>query len=97
VGKSPDPEGKLRENDWKGKPYSGRNFLDFSGDFPTVSRENSQKMVIIHQEMISLRQKMTGIHQKKTRRLPVRILLPCSIDFRCFPAGTGPYFLTWVL
>jgi hypothetical protein len=25
----------------------------------------------------------------------VGILLPRSNDFRCFPAGTGPYFSTW--
>jgi hypothetical protein len=41
-------------------------FWIFSSDFPTVSRENSQKMLIIHQKMVNLRQEMTGIHQKKS-------------------------------
>jgi hypothetical protein len=33
--------------------------------------------------------------RKKSEDFPVGILLPGSIDFRCFPAATGPYFLTW--
>ncbi len=35
--------------------------------------------------------KSTGIHRKKSRRFPVGILLPCSSDFRCFPAGSGDF------
>ncbi len=34
---------------------------------------------------------------KKSEDFPAGILLPCSVDFQCFPAGTGPYFLTWVV
>ncbi len=33
--------------------------------------------------------KLTGIHRKKSGQIPVGILLPCSSDFRCFPAGSG--------
>jgi hypothetical protein len=30
-----------------------------------------------------------GTHRKKSRQFPAGILLPCSSDFRCFPAGSG--------
>jgi hypothetical protein len=33
---------------------------------------------------------------KKSEDFPTGLLLPCSADFQCFPAGTGPYFLTWI-
>ena len=33
--------------------------------------------------------------RKKSRNFPAGILLPCSGDFRCIPAGTVPYSLTW--
>jgi hypothetical protein len=32
---------------------------------------------------------------KKSEDFSAGILLPCSADFQCFPAGAGPYFLTW--
>jgi hypothetical protein len=41
-------------------------------------------------------QELAGNDRKKSEKFPAGILLPCSSDFRCFPAGTGPYFLTWV-
>jgi hypothetical protein len=34
-------------------------------------------------------------HRKKSKHFPVGILLPCFIDFLCFTAGTGSYFLIW--
>jgi hypothetical protein len=59
--KRADPAGKRRESHRILKENSGKTmrngssipagiFWIFSGDFPAVSRENSQKMVIIHQE-----------------------------------------------
>jgi hypothetical protein len=36
-------------------------------------------------------------HRKEFENFPVGILLPLSSDFRCFPAGTGPYFSAWVV
>ncbi len=35
--------------------------------------------------------KLTGIHQKKSGQFPIGILLPCSSDLRCFPAGSGDF------
>jgi hypothetical protein len=32
---------------------------------------------------------------KKSEDFPAGILFPYSVDFQCFPAGTGPCFLTW--
>jgi hypothetical protein len=39
--------------------------------------------------------KLAGSHRKKSKDFPVGILLPCFIDFLCFPEGTGSYFLIW--
>ena len=39
----------------------------------------------------------TGARRKKVRNFSAGILLSCSADFRCFPAGTGPYPSTWVI
>ena len=35
--------------------------------------------------------KLAGIHRKKSGQFPAGILLPCSSDFRCFPAGYGGF------
>ncbi len=35
--------------------------------------------------------KLTGIDWKKSGQFWVGILLPCSSDFRCFPAGSGDF------
>jgi hypothetical protein len=32
---------------------------------------------------------------EKSGDFPAAILLPRSVDLRCSPAGTGPYFSTW--
>jgi hypothetical protein len=34
--------------------------------------------------------KLAGSHREKSEDFPVGKLLPGSIDFWCFPAGTGP-------
>jgi hypothetical protein len=36
------------------------------------------------------------IPPEKSGDFPAAILLPRSVDFRCSPAGTGPYFSIWV-
>jgi hypothetical protein len=45
--------------------------------------------------------KLTGIHRKKSGQFLAEILLPCSSDFRCFPAGSRgirwPESSTWVV
>ncbi len=33
--------------------------------------------------------KLAGIHRKKSEQFQAGILLPCSIDLRCFSAGSG--------
>jgi hypothetical protein len=38
---------------------------------------------------------MVESHQKKYEGFPAGIMLPFSIDFPSFFAGTGSYFLTW--
>ncbi len=40
----------------------------------------------------AFRQPPTGNHREKSGKFPTGILLICSSHFRCFPAGTGPYF-----
>ena len=81
-----------------------------SDDFPTVSCENSQTNVIIHQETVGfhqemvgiyqeiagIRQEMAGIDQEKSGDFRPEYCFHVPTFFRCFPAGTGPYFLTWV-
>ena len=67
----------------KWKQYSNGNFQDF---FPV---DSSQFSVLSDGKSV-------GNHRKKSEKFPVGILLPCSGDFQCLPAGTGPYFLTWV-
>ncbi len=59
-------------------------FWIFSGDFSgRFPRECTRKW--------------SKVTRKKSEDFSAGILLPCSIDFRCFPAGTGPYFLTRVV
>jgi hypothetical protein len=55
----------------------------FSSEFRSISR--------------ALQQEPVGNHRKKSKNFPVGILLPRSGDFRYFPAGTAPYFSTWVM
>ena len=64
------------------KQYSGRKI---SGFFPVIS----------HQFLAGKHRKVIGMHRKKSRNFQAGILLPCSDDFRCIPAGTVPYSLTW--
>ena len=45
----------------------------------------------------AFRQEPVGNHWKEFRNFPAGILLPCSGGFRCIPAGTVPYSLTWVI
>ncbi len=56
------------------KRYSDRKFLGF---FPMISGRVSA----------GNHRKLAGIHRKKSEKFPAGILLPCSIDFWCFPAG----------
>ncbi len=53
------------------------NFRIFSDDFRPVPAEKHRKL--------------TGIHRKKSGQFEVGILLLCSSDFRCFPAGSGDF------
>ncbi len=57
--------------------FRPENFRIFSDDFRPVPAGK--------------RRKLTGIHRKKSGQFPVGILLPCSSDFRCFPAGSGDF------
>jgi hypothetical protein len=36
------------------------------------------------------------VNGKKPETFRLKYCFHVSIDFRCFPAGTGPYCLTWV-
>ena len=64
------------------KQYSG---WKISGFFPVIS----------DQFLAGKHRKVIGMHRKKFGNFPTGILLPCSGDFRCIPAGTVPYSLTW--
>jgi hypothetical protein len=47
---------------------------------------------------VGTRWKMSGIRRRNLVTVLDQvpgILLPRSVDFRCSPAGSGPYFLTW--
>jgi hypothetical protein len=57
--------------------FQTENFRIFSDDFRSVP--------------IGKHRKLIGIHRKKSGQFPVGILLPCSSDFRCFPAGSGDF------
>ncbi len=52
-------------------------FRIFSNDFRSVPVGKHRRLV--------------GIHRKKSENFLVGILLPCSSDFRCFPAGCGDF------
>jgi hypothetical protein len=58
-------------------------FSDFSGDLRTFPVGKNGKSV--------------ESHQKKSEDFRVEILLSGSIDLRCFPEGTGLYFLIWAV
>ena len=87
-----EPAGKRRKKRWILQEYarSHRNMEavfrpENFGFFPVVS----------DQFLAGKHRKVIGIHRKKSRNFPAGILLPCSGDFRCIPAGTVPYSLTW--
>ena len=42
------------------------------------------------------RQKLVGNHQKKSGNFPAGILLPCSADFRCIPAGSSVFSVSFL-
>ena len=73
----PVPAGKHRKSLEHGSSIPTGNFRIFSDDFRPVPAGKHRKL--------------TGIHRKKIRKFPVGILLPCSGDFRCFPAGSGDF------
>jgi len=75
---------KTPEIDGTWKQYSGRKFF---GYFPVTFRPFPAEK----------HKKMSTIHRKKSGDFPAGIMFPCSIDCRCFPAGIGLYFLTWVV
>ena len=55
-----------------------------------------QEMVGIRQEMVGIRQELVGIYQEKSGDFRPEYCFHVPTFFRRFPAGTGPYFLTWV-
>ena len=89
-----EPAGKRRKKRWILQEYIGshrnmeavfqpENFRIFSGGFRPVSGGKVQES--------------DRNAPEKSRNFPVGILLPCSGDFRCIPAGTVPYSLTWAI
>ena len=42
------------------------------------------------------RQKLVGNHRKKSGNFPAGILLPCSGDFRCIPAGSSVFSISFL-
>ncbi len=81
--KSPDPAEKHRKSLELEAVFRPEIVRIFSGGFLSNS--------------CVFRQELAGNHRKKSEKFQAGILLPCSSDFRCFPAETGPYLLTWVV
>ena len=88
-----EPAGKRLKKRWILHEYTGshrnmeavfqpENFRIFSGDFRAVPDGKHRKMI--------------GMRRKKSGNFPAWILLSCSDDLWCIPAGTVPYSLTWV-
>ena len=75
------PEGIHLKSPEHSRSISAGKFVEFfSGAFRSVSG--------------AFRQKPVGNHREKTSQiLPVRILQPCSSDFRCISSRTVPYSL----
>ena len=42
------------------------------------------------------RQELVGNHRKKSGNFPAGILPSCSDDFRCIPAGSGVFFVSFL-
>jgi hypothetical protein len=57
-------------------------FWIFSDDFRPVLAGKHRKLI--------------GIHRTKSGQFPVGILLPCSSDFLCFPAGSGDFLVSFL-
>ena len=85
---------KRRKKRWILQEYTGshwnmeavfrsENFRIFSDDFRPVSGGKAQES--------------DRNAPEKSGNFPARILLPCSDDFRCIPAGAVPYSLTLAL
>jgi hypothetical protein len=72
-----DPSGKHQKSLEHGSSIPAGKFSLFSDDFRPIP--------------VGKHRKLTGIHRKKSEQFPVGILLPCSSDFRCFPAGSGDF------
>jgi hypothetical protein len=83
AGKTPSPAGKHRIYPEVEAVFMREICWNFSGGFQSIS--------------CAFRQEPAGNHRKKAEKFPTGILLPRSSDFRCFPAGTGPYFSTRAL
>ena len=94
----PDPEEACRKETEK-NAGSCRNTLEV---IRTWRQYSSRKIlgffpVIFDQFLAGKHRKVIGMHRKKSGNFPAGILLPCSGDFCCIPAGSVPYSLTWVL
>ncbi len=88
-----DPTGKMRESHRILQENAGNRWNMEAVFRPEIVRIFSGRLLPISCAFL---QELAGNDRKKSEKFPAGILLPCSSDFRCFPAGTGPYFLTWV-
>ena len=52
--------------------------------------------VIFDQFLAGKHRKVIGMYRKKSRNFPAGILLPCSDDFRCIPAGSSVFSVSFL-
>ena len=78
--KHQEPTGKHHKSTEQVSNIPNQMSPDFSADFRLFPVGKSRKL--------------PGNHEKKIREIQSEILLPCSADFRCLLARTGPCFLT---
>ena len=86
-----DPGQRIRDSSGRNTPevtgtwkqYSGRKI---SGFFPV----NSDHFPVLS------RQKLVGNNRKKSGNFPAGTLLPCSDDFRCIPAGSSVFSVSFL-
>ena len=77
---------------------SGRNTSEVTGTWKQYSGRKTSRFFPVHPDhfpVLSL-QKLVRNHRKKSGNFPAGILFPCSDDFRCIPAGSSVFSVSFL-
>ena len=77
---------------------SGRNTPEVIGTWKQYSGRKMSGFSPVHLDhfLVLYRQELVGNHRKKSGNFPAGILLPCFDDFRCIPAGSSVFSISFL-